>query len=386
MHRSHKIRLYPDRCQEQALRRACGVARFAYNWALEEWNRQYDAGLKPNKFSLRRHLNAIKRDQFPWMMEVTKCAPMEAILNLGRAFDKHFNGKARKPRFKKKGGMDSFRVGMETDNFRFSGKKIRLPKIGFVSLAEPLRWPSAKLLSVTIKVIADRWYAIVNMELPESVEAACVGESQVAQVVGIDLGLSSFAVLSTGEKIGHPRYLKNALPRLLRLGRALARKQPASANWRKAKRVLGRKHQEVVNSRSHFLHQLTADLTCRFDHISIEGLDVEGLLKMPQLARSIHESGFRQFRSLLEYKAKKLTVCNRWFPSTKICSGCGNRINKLPLSARSWECPKCGTVHDRDHNAAKNLAQTATRPEAISALAACGDLDGQSLKQEICTK
>lgn len=372
MHRAHQIRLYPTSEQESLLVKACGVARFAYNWGVSEWKKQYEAWKldhtlpKPNAYSLRKQLNACKREAFPWMMEVTKCAPMEALLRLGDAYKNYFRKTHGYPKFKKKGQKDSFEVSIEGGTFRFDGREMRLAKIpGLLSLAEFFRFPSSKLLSVTIKRIANRWYAVVKCELQDQPKLSLVGESQADRSVGIDLGLEHFATLSTGEQVEHPRYLRLSLQRLGRLNRQLQRKKVGSRNRAKAKIRLSLKHAEVANQRKWFLHRLSSDLAGRFDRIVVEDLCIAGMQKT-RLAKSIVDSGWGEFRRMLSYKAKELVVADRWFPSSKLCSHCNFKLDELSLSDRSWTCPECGTVHDRDRNAAINLERYNTPLQGLS--------------------
>ena len=327
-------------------------------------------------YSLRRELNSIKREQFPWMLEVTKCAPMESLLDLGNAFRWFFSKKNGYPKLKKKGVNDSFRVGIDSGNFEFYGTRLRLPKLGWINLAETLRWPEAKLLSLIIKRIADRWYAVVNVELPDPPTES--SENQADSVVGVDLGLATFATLSTGEKVEHPRYLRTALPRLRRLNQALARSVKGSRNRFRAKNRLARKYASIANQRRHFLHKLTADICRRFDTVVVEDLAVKNMGSLPNMSRSIYDSCFAEFRQQISYKANHLVIADRFYPSSKLCSSCNYKSPNLPLNVRS--------THDRDINAAinlKHLGQTAAAHGAILALSACGDLcKGLSMKQE----
>lgn len=383
MLRAHVIRLYPDDVQDNYLARCCGVSRFAYNWALSRWNEIRESGGNPSCNDLRKELNAIKRDQFPWMMDVTKCAPMTAIEDLQQAFRNFFEKRSGYPKMKSKNGSkESFRIGMESGNFRFDSFKIRIPRIGWIKTAEMPRWPSAKMISVTIKRTSDRWYASVKFELPDENHPAIEGDA-----IGIDLGLTTFAVLSTNERIHMPPKGSGSAIRMRRLSKSLSRKVQGSNNWRKSRAANRRFFGKMTSLRHHFMHRETSRIARKHSHIAIEDLNASGLGRNQNLSARIYDSGFRIFRDMLQYKAQKLTICDRWFPSSKTCSNCSTVNNELPLSARSWTCPKCGMVHDRDHNAAKNLAQIATRPAAISVVAACGDLGkGQSVNQEILQK
>jgi len=226
---AHKIALNPTTDQAVYFARACGVARFAFNWALAEWQRQYKEGGKPSEGALRRQLNSIKRSEFPWMLEVTKVAPQQAIKNLGSAFKRFFEGKGKYPKFKKKGVRDSFRAENGPETFAFDGKRIRLPVAGWVRMREALRF-NGKILSATVSRVADRWFVSVTVEVAHQVP---VRENQVA-AGGVDLGVKALATMSDGGTVEGPKALRSNLKRLRRLSRSLSRKVKGSANRRMA--------------------------------------------------------------------------------------------------------------------------------------------------------
>lgn len=364
---THKIALDPNKTQLEYFARAAGTARFAWNWALAEWQRQYEAGGQPNEMALRRQLNALKPQDFPWMYEVTKVAPQQAIRNLGKAFKSFFQKKAKRPRFKKKGVHDSFRADNGPETFACDHKRIKLPVIGWVKMFEALRFVG-KPMSVVVSRVADRWFASVTVEVDRAVP---VRENQAA--VGVDLGVKALATLSTGEVVEGPKALKTNLRKLRRLGRAVSRKVKGSANRRKAVRKLAQLHARIVNLRQDALHKLTTSLVRRFTVIGIEDLHVKGMVKNRHLARAVVDVGMGEFRRQLEYKAamhgSRIVLADRWYPSSKTCSVCGVIQEELPLSIREWTCPDCGTHHDRDVNAAINLKNLAVS----STVAACGE-------------
>lgn len=224
---AHKIALDPNDVQETYFRKAAGTARFAYNWALSEWQRQYDAwkadsaANKPSDAALRRQLNAIKRNEFPWMLEVTKNAPQMAIMHLGQAFKNFFAGIAEYPTFKKKGRHDSFTL--TNDQFTVKGQKVHIPKLGWVRMHESLRFVG-KVLDGTISRTADRWFLSVTIEIPDPPRIR--RENQA--VVGVDLGVSALATLSTGEKIVGPKAYATALKQLRRLSKQFSRQMEAA--------------------------------------------------------------------------------------------------------------------------------------------------------------
>jgi putative transposase len=368
---AHRITLAPNNVQATYLARAAGVARFAYNWALAEWNRQYaarqadSAQPPPSQLSLRRQLNAIKRAQFPWMLEVTKCAPQMAIIQLGEAFNNFFARRTRHPTFRRKGEHDRFSIS--NDQFRVDGKRIRIPNLGWVRMQEALRF-TGRLVSATISRQAGRWYASITVDTPDvSLPPA---ENQGA--VGVDLGVSKLATLSTGETFTGSKALRTLLNRLRRLSRGLSRKKKGSRNRARARAKLAKLHARIGNLRRDALHQLTSNLTRRFHTIGIEDLNVRGMLGNRRLARAIADMGFYELRRQLEYKAAwrggQVVVADRWYPSSKTCSACGHVLETLALGQRSWSCPSCAKEHDRDLNAAMNLRNLAVSSTAT----ACG--------------
>jgi len=369
---SHKIALDLNNAQKTYMARASGTARFAYNWALAEWQRQYEAWKtdnalpKPSQATLRRQLNSIKREQFPWMLAVTKNAPQMAIIQLGNAFRNLFAGHAKYPKFRKKGVHDRFTL--TNDQFSLDGSRLRIPKLGWVRLREQVRF-TGKILSATVSRVADRWFISVAVDTHDD---SHLPKAENQGAVGVDLGVSTLATLSTGESICGPKPHQALLNRLRRLSRALSRKEKGSANRRKARAKLARLHACIANIRSDALHQLSTDLTRRFHTIGIEDLNVRGMVKNRHLARSIVDMGWFEFRRQLSYKAAmrggQVVVADRFFASSKMCSACGHKREALPLSVRHWTCPDCGAKHGRDVNAAVNLREYAVS----STVSACG--------------
>jgi putative transposase len=316
------------------LRQAVGVSRFAYNWALAEWKRQYQVGEKPSEAALRRQLNSLKRQQFPWMLLVPKFVPQQAIKNCGAAFQRFF----------------------KKQDERSSGKNCASPAKRFPPRSGALR--TTWFVSVPVEV-----------EVPEPVR-----ESQAA--VGIDLGVSTTATLSSGEKLPGPKALDAHLERLQRLSRRCSRKKKSSHNRRKSAMRLARLHARISNIRQDWWHQITTRLVREFPVIGIEDLNVHGMMANEKLAGNIADIGFHEFRRQLKYKARlygvDLVTASRWFPSSKICSACGRMLEELPWSTREWTC-ECGTVHDRDINAARNLRRYALGRASCARINACGE-------------
>jgi putative transposase len=323
---AHKIRLDPNNVQATYLARAAGTARFAYNWALTEWTRQYeackdDASLsKPSEAALRRQLNALKREQFPWMLEVTKNAPQMAIIQLGTAFKNFFAGRARYPTYRRKGRDDRFTLS--NDRFAVDYARIRIPKLGWVRMCEALRFTGA-IVSTSVSKTAGRWFASITVDTPDDLIQP---QANNQGAVGIDLGVTVLATLSDGDKKPGPKAHRRLLKRLKRLSRGHSRKVKGSANRRKAKDKLARLYARIANIRQDSLHQFTTSVTRRFDNIGIEDLNVKGMTQNRCLARVVSDMGFGELRRQLEYKAAlrggRVVVADRWYPSSKMCSNC----------------------------------------------------------------
>lgn len=350
--RSHKIRLRPNNKQITYFKKACGISRFTWNWGLAEWNRRYEAGEKPTGFGLKKYFNQIKNDLFPWTREVLRDANSQPFTTLSTAFSRFFRSQGKYPRFKKKGVKDSFYIA--NDRFKIKDDKIRVPKLGWVRIREKLRF-EGKILSATVSCRGGKWFAAINLEIEASVS---VSENQAA--IGIDLGVKSLAVLSTGKVVTGPKPHKSLLNCLRRLNKSLSRKVKGSSNWKKTKLKLSRLHARIADIRNDALHKLTSEIV-EFGIVGIEDLNVRGMAANRRLARSILDMGFYEFRRQLDYKAvfagAKVKIADRFFPSTKMCSQCGS-IQDMPLNQRQYVCG-CGFSCDRDLNAAINLKNMA---------------------------
>jgi putative transposase len=366
--RAHKISLDPTNKQQTQLAKSAGVARFAYNWALSEWQNQYfeykagNIAYAPHKYALQRQLNSVKHDQFPWMSEVTKFAAMEPIINLGRAFDNFFKGKAKYPKFKHRGTNDSFRI--TAGNFAVKGNKIRLPRIGWVRMNEEFRYPNAKLLSATVSKTAGKWFVSINVD-----EENITFDPVPNNTLGVDIGVREY-VCSDGVRYEVPRSFRNKQAKLKRAQQSLARKQKGSKNRAKQKLKVAKIHHNIANIRKDWLHKTTTDIANRANTVVIEDLNVKGMVKNHHLALSISDAAFGEFRRQLTYKTtdrnSQLIVADRFYPSSKTCSSCGTKTKSLTLNIRQWTCVVCGTGHDRDLNAAKNLALLASNNKALN--------------------
>jgi len=387
---AHRIRMNPTAEQTAFFRRACGTTRFTFNWALAEWKRQYAAGEKPSAPKLKKQFNATYPVEFPWVGEVHRDAHSQPFVQVDKAFKAFFKKKAKYPKFKKKGRCkDSFYLA--NDKFRVEGEVAVLPKIGKVELTEALRF-DGKIVSGTVSRDADRWFLSVQVELPAGYRHKHASKPKVRPVCGVDLGVTTLATLSTGEKVEGPKALKKSLGRLRLLSRQVSRKVKGSRNRGKAVVRLARQHRKVRCLRHDFTHKLTSKLCRENQAVVVEDLNVKGMTRNRCLSRALGDQGFGEIRRQLAYKVElfgcDLVVADRWFPSSKTCSDCGAKVTQLPLHVREWTCSGCGVIHDRDVNAAVNLAKLVTTP-GYGGSNACGqEGSGRGLlrKQRTATK
>ncbi len=361
---AHKIRIYPSQEAEVYLRRSCGIARFAWNWALGQWRTKYALGERGmSGFSLVKEFNSVKKTEFPWTSEVSKWAPQKAIQNVGEAFSRFFKKTSKYPRFKKKGrSRDSFYLDAAV--VKLSGKYLHLPKLPRpIKMAQAIRFDGDLRSVVISRDSCGDWFASFSILLPDSYVYPHQCESQAT--VGVDVGISTLVALSTGEKIDNPRSLRSKERKLRRLSRSLSRKQRGSRNREKARIRLAGVHRKVTRIRRDATHRVTSRLVKSFRFIGIEDLNVRGMLRNHRIARSLQDAAFREFRRQVEYKAplagSNVAVAARFYPSSKLCHCCGHKLSELSLNIRVWECPACGAVQDRDVNAAKNLDSVARR-------------------------
>ncbi len=315
-------------------------------------------------YSLRKEWDSIRHQEFPWTDEVTKWSGQKAIQDLGEAFTRFFKKTAQHPTFKKKGkSRESFYLGL--NHFSVAGNKLRVPKLGFVKMAETVRFPG-KAKSVTISSEAGEWFVSISVDVDPAWEYKHKCQSPDS-ACGIDLGLKDLATIFNGTevtKIENQKPYRSQERKTKRLHRSISRKKKGSSRRWRAKRALAKHTRKIARRRSYHTHKLTSSVVKRFSLVGIETLNVKGMAKT-KLAKSVHDASFGEIVRQLEYKAElaggQIAKADRWFPSSKLCSSCGTKKDKLSLAERDWTCPACGTEHDRDGNAAKNLYSFARR-------------------------
>ena len=397
MRTAYRCRAYPDEAQQQVLARTFGCVRVVWNRTLAGRHARYAVEGKSTSYAQTdAALTAMKKTpELEWLNEVSSVPLQQALRHQHKAFQAFFQWRARYPRFKSRHGKQS--ATYTRSAFRMKNGALWLAKTR-TPLEFVWSWPDtgpATLDPTTVTVSREpcgRWYVSFALDVDDLEQLPATGA-----VVGVDLGIKSFAVTSDGEKVANPRKLARRAHALARYQRRLARCQKGSANRRKAKAKVARAHRKVRASRADFLHRASARLVRDHDVIVIEDLAVANLTSKPKpkpdprrpgahlpngaaakagLNKSINDAGWGQFRRQLEYKAAKhgrhLIVTGRWYPSSKTCSACGYLLAELSLKTRHWTCPSCGTRHDRDINAAKNIRAAGLAVGAGNGADACG--------------
>jgi putative transposase len=382
MRTAFKCRAYPVPEQVSVLNRTFGCVRVVWNRTLA-WRhaRYYAEHARTNFTQANAYLTAMKAtEELGWLNEVPSVPLQQAIRHQQVAYTNFFAGRARYPRFKS-------RTGRQSAEYTRSGFRYRAGRLLLAKTATPLEfawsWPDidpATLDPTTVTVSRDpcgRWYVSFAVEVADPEQLPATGRA-----VGLDLGIKDFAVTSDGEKIPNPHSMDKRERNLARYQRRLARCQRGSANQAKAKAKVARAHRKVRASRADFLHKASTNLVRDHDVIVIEDLAVKNMVRNRSLAKAISDCGWGTFRRQLEYKAacggRHLIVIDRWYPSSKTCSACGHLLASLSLKTRHWTCPSCGTRHDRDVNAAKNILAAGL---AVSACGADVRPQGATLRQ-----
>ncbi|MGW5974787.1 RNA-guided endonuclease InsQ/TnpB family protein [Streptomyces sp. NPDC055186] len=366
--RAFKYRFYPTDEQTAELSRTFGCVRLVYNKALEERTRAWYG--QQRRISYVQSSAALtewkKTGELAFLAEVSSVPLQQALRHLQTAFANFFAKRAKYPRYKSR---KKSRASAEYTRSAFAWRD---GKLTLAKMTEPLdiRWSrplpqGAEPTTVTVsRDSAGRWF--VSMLVEDTIAPA----PATGAVVGLDAGITSLVTLSTGEKIANPRHERRDRARLAKAQRELSRKAKGSANRAKARRKVARVHARIADRRRDFLHKLSTRLVRENQTVVIEDLTVRNLMKNGRLARAISDAAWTDLRMMLEYKCawygRELVMVDRWFPSSKLCGACGTVREKLPLNVREWTCG-CGTVHDRDVNAARNILA------AGLAASACGD-------------
>lgn len=373
IHKAYKFRFYPTEEQKILLAKTFGCVRYVWNSILDWRSREYTLNqTKINYSASSRKLTELKQD-LDWIHEVSSVALQQTLRNQDAAFTNFFTKRAKYPKFKSKRSKQSFRL--ISSAFSYKDGVLKIAKSSQPLKVKWSRRPKGEVSSITIsKDEADRYFVVLISEEPVE------NKPKTDKSVGIDLGLTDFIATSDGTKYKPLKALSKYEKNLKKLQRRLAKKQhsrckgdttPKSKNYIKMQKKVAKVHAKIKDCRNDFLHKLSTKLVNENQVICLEDLNVAGLLRNHKLAKHISDASWGNFVSMLKYKAdwygRTLAFVSPWYPSSQICSVCGRRDGKKPLSVRQWSCSKCGTQHDRDVNAAINILTA-----GLAGLA-CGD-------------
>ncbi len=356
----YKYRIYPNYIQIAKLNQLFGCCRYVWNSTLEHCTQLYANGIKkPSYTDLTKQFITQAKRELVWLKEVASTPLQQSLKDLDQAYKNFFDScagkgkriKVKPPKFKSRKSRQAARfVG---ENYKIGQDKIYLPKVGKIKIVWSRKLPTKPTSLTIIKDSANRYFASfvvdINLEpLPKTNNS-----------IGIDLGISTFATLSNGNKINAPKPLKNNLKKLAKFQRKFARTEKGSKRRERQRLRVAKLHAKIKDIRTDFLHKLSTDLIKKYDTIVLEDLNVSGMVKNRKLAKAISDLGWRQFRTLTEAKCEKydreFRVIDRWEPTSQKCSSCGFKGGKKELNVREWTCLNCGAFHDRDVNAAVNI-------------------------------
>ena len=374
--KAHKVRLYPNEAQQIFFAKSFGCTRFIWNRMLSDKIDHYNE----HKTELKNTPAQYKKE-FEWLKEVDSLALANVQQNLRAAYSKFFKGLGF-PKFKKKGQRDSYTTNNQKGTVAITDSTVKLPKIGHIIAKFPSK-VNGLIKSATISKTPSGKYYVSLL-----VETIATTLPKTHSNIGIDLGLTDFIVLSDGSKVANPKFLSKLQHKLAREQKILAkrravakadqRKLSDSRNYQKQKVKVAKVYEKITNIRKDFLHKLSFNLIKNHDVIAIEDLNVKGMVKNRKLSKAISDSSWSTFTTMLAYKAewygKALIKVDRWYPSSKTCSGCGHLLTKaeLPLQVRSWNCPSCLQSNDRDINASINILNEGLKLATIKTVGTTG--------------
>lgn len=347
------FRCYPTLEQEQVLNQTFGCTRYVYNHFLAERTAAFQSGSKMTYAQSDRELTVLKHDsEHLWLNDVSSIPTQQSLRDLQTAFSNFFTKRSNYPQFKNKGSNQSARYTGDSFKFEVRNQRLVVTKLGYLKVKWS-RYVSVEPSSVTILRRPSGKYFV---SLVVDVEPALLPKT--GNAVGIDFGITRLATLSNGEKVANPKYTYKYAQHLKRQQQVLSRKQKTSERYQRQKQRVAKIHEKIANSRQDVAKKLAWSLVSRFDTIYVEDLNLRGMVKNHNLARSLSDASIGQAIQTIETKAamhgKTVVKVDRWFPSSKLCSECGKLQESMPLSIREWTCT-CGATHDRDENAAKNI-------------------------------
>ncbi|MFK4467711.1 RNA-guided endonuclease TnpB family protein [Bacillus sp. RC252] len=365
--KAYKFRLYPIEEQAYLMRKTFGCVRFVYNRMLAERKEAYEK-YKDDKEQLKKQklpTPAKYKAEFEWLKEVDSLALANAQLNLQTAYKNFFSGQNDFPTYKSKKDRKSYTTNVVNGNIMLFHGYIKLPKLKMVKLKQHREIPPKHIIkSCTISMTpAGKYYVSILTEYEKEIV-----QKEVQSVVGLDFAMAELYVSSEDEKANYPRFYPQMLDRLAKAQRVLARRVKGSERWNKQRIRVAKLHEKVANQRKNFLHHESKELATNFDVVAIEDLNMKGMSQALHFGKSVADNSWGMFTSFLVYKlyeqGKQLMKIDKWFPSTKACSSCGN-VKNMTLSERVYSCI-CGVNFDRDYNAAINIKNEAIRLLALA--------------------
>lgn len=364
MEKAYKFRIYPNRKQQELIQKTFGCVRFVYNYYLNKRIELYENDkitLSYNECS--KDLTTLKGN-FKWLKEPDKDALQKSLKDLDNAYKNFFRDKSVGfPKFKsKKNRHKSYRTSCTNNNIRFENKHIKLPKLGFVKVRDK-QIPQGRILNATIsQEPSGHYYCSLCCTDVEMLQYPKTNKN-----IGIDLGIVDFAILSDKTKIENPRFYEKSEKKLAKLQRELSRKTIGSSNWNKARIKVAKLQNHISNQRNDFSHKITTNIVKKYDVICIEDLDVKNMKETDSSNRNkrVNDVSWSEFRRQLTYKSKwygkKLSIIDRYYPSSQLCSCCGHQDGKKSEEIREWTCPHCMSKLDRDINASINILNEGLR-------------------------
>lgn len=375
VHKAYKFRIYPNKEQETLIAKTIGCSRFVFNHFLAKWKDTYkETGKGLTYHACSNQLPSLKKE-YAWLKEVDSIAIQSSLRNLADSYTRFFKKQNKAPRFKSKNNpTQSYTTKFTNGNIAIIDNKVKLPKLGIVKFAKSRR-VEGRILSATVRRNPSGKYFVSIL-----VEIDIQAMEKKEKAIGIDLGITDFAILSDGRKLDNNKFTSKMEKKLKREQRKLSRRALRAKenridildakNYQKQKVKVAKLHEKVMNQREDFLNKLSTEIIKNHDVICIEDLNVKGMLRNKKLAKSISDVSWSAFVAKLEYKAKWhnriIVKISRWYPSSQICSNCGHQDGKKSLEIREWTCPTCHEHHDRDMNASKNILAEGLRTLALT--------------------
>ena len=376
-HKAYKFRIYPNKDQEILINKTIGCTRFVYNHMLNMWNNSYkETGNGLSYYSCSAMLPSMKKmEETNWLKEVDSIALQSSVRNLSDAFDRFFKEQNAKPKFKtKKNPTQSYITKNINRSIDIVGNDIKLPKLGLVKFANS-RQIKGRIINATVRRNPSGKH-FVSILCEEEIQPLPKANSPI----GIDLGITDFAILSDGQKVDNNRFTSKMEKKLKQEQRKLSKRAllakqrgdnlSEAKNYQKQKIKVAKLHERVANQRNDFLNKLSTEIIKNHDIICIEDLNTKGMLRNHKLAKSISDVSWSKFVAKLQYKAdwygREIIKIDKWFPSSQICSECGHKDGNKPLNIREWTCPECYAHHDRDTNASINILNEGLRIKELA--------------------